>query len=130
MARLAERKVLVVGAGTRPSDEPDAPVGNGRAIAVAAAREGASVAVADRDEAAARETAAMVEAEGSKAVVVIGDVADERSCEAMVEESAAKLGGLDGLVLNFVDYLKELPYFAQEVLPRLERAGVRRAVPG
>src|SRR5262249_27451221 len=33
--------------------------------------------------------------------------------------------GFDGLVLNFVDYLEELPYFAAEVLPRLERAGVR-----
>src|SRR5579859_201258 len=35
--------------------------------------------------------------------------------------------GFDGLVLNFVEYLDELPYFAQEVLPRLERAGVRYA---
>jgi dimethylsulfone monooxygenase len=33
--------------------------------------------------------------------------------------------GFDGLVLNFVDYLAELPYFASEVLRRLERAGVR-----
>jgi alkanesulfonate monooxygenase SsuD/methylene tetrahydromethanopterin reductase-like flavin-dependent oxidoreductase (luciferase family) len=33
--------------------------------------------------------------------------------------------GFDGLVLNFVNYLAELPYFAQEVLGRLERAGVR-----
>jgi FMNH2-dependent dimethyl sulfone monooxygenase len=34
--------------------------------------------------------------------------------------------GLDGLVLNFVNYLDEFPYFAQEVLPRLERLGLRR----
>jgi dimethylsulfone monooxygenase len=33
--------------------------------------------------------------------------------------------GFDGLALNFVDYLKELPYIAQEVLPRLERKGLR-----
>jgi dimethylsulfone monooxygenase len=33
--------------------------------------------------------------------------------------------GFDGLALNFVDYLKELPFFAQEVLPRLERLGLR-----
>jgi alkanesulfonate monooxygenase SsuD/methylene tetrahydromethanopterin reductase-like flavin-dependent oxidoreductase (luciferase family) len=33
--------------------------------------------------------------------------------------------GLDGLAINFVDYLKELPYFAAEVLPRLERLGLR-----
>src|SRR5437588_287263 len=32
--RLTGRRVLVVGAGTQRSDDPDAPVGNGRAIAV------------------------------------------------------------------------------------------------
>jgi alkanesulfonate monooxygenase SsuD/methylene tetrahydromethanopterin reductase-like flavin-dependent oxidoreductase (luciferase family) len=36
--------------------------------------------------------------------------------------------GFDGLVLNFVHYLDELPYFAQEVLPRLERHGLRHGV--
>lgn len=33
--------------------------------------------------------------------------------------------GFDGLAINFVDYLRDLPYFAQEVLPRLERLGLR-----
>ena len=33
--------------------------------------------------------------------------------------------GFDGLALNFVQYLDELPFFAQEVLPRLARLGVR-----
>ena len=47
--RLTGRRVLVVGAGTRPSPEPDPPIGNGRAISVLAAREGAAVACADRD---------------------------------------------------------------------------------
>jgi alkanesulfonate monooxygenase SsuD/methylene tetrahydromethanopterin reductase-like flavin-dependent oxidoreductase (luciferase family) len=37
--------------------------------------------------------------------------------------------GFDGLVLNFVNYLDEFPYFAQEVLPRLEARGVRRPAP-
>jgi alkanesulfonate monooxygenase SsuD/methylene tetrahydromethanopterin reductase-like flavin-dependent oxidoreductase (luciferase family) len=36
--------------------------------------------------------------------------------------------GFDGLGVNFVDYLKELPYFAQEVLSRLERLGLRTSV--
>ena len=30
-----------------------------------------------------------------------------------------------GMTISFLDYAKELPYFAQEVLPRLERKGVR-----
>jgi alkanesulfonate monooxygenase SsuD/methylene tetrahydromethanopterin reductase-like flavin-dependent oxidoreductase (luciferase family) len=43
------------------------------------------------------------------------------------ELSRLRSAGFDGLALNFVDYLKELPYFAAEVLPRLERLGLRAA---
>jgi alkanesulfonate monooxygenase SsuD/methylene tetrahydromethanopterin reductase-like flavin-dependent oxidoreductase (luciferase family) len=43
------------------------------------------------------------------------------------ELSRLRSAGLDGLALNFVDYLQELPYFAAEVLPRLERLGLRAA---
>ena len=46
---LAGRRVLVVGAGTRAIDDPDAPIGNGRAIAVVAGRAGATVTCADVD---------------------------------------------------------------------------------
>jgi NAD(P)-dependent dehydrogenase (short-subunit alcohol dehydrogenase family) len=86
---LASRTVLVVGAGTRRSPEPDAPVGNGRAIAVAAARAGATVVCADVDESAATVTAEMVQAEGGTAHVVVGDVADAGACAAIVEQAVA-----------------------------------------
>lgn len=33
--------------------------------------------------------------------------------------------GLRGIAVSFVNYLHELPYFAAEVLPRLERKGIR-----
>lgn len=36
--------------------------------------------------------------------------------------------GFDGAAIDFVNYLDELPYFAQEVIPRLERMGIRRPV--
>lgn len=36
--------------------------------------------------------------------------------------------GFAGTTVAFVNYLDEFPYFAQEVLPRLERNGVRQAV--
>ncbi len=98
--RLAGRRVLVVGAGTRSSPEPDPPIGNGRAISVLAAREGAAVACADRDAEAADATAALVRNEGQKAAVVLADVASPDACAAVVAKSAAALGGLDGLVLN------------------------------
>jgi NAD(P)-dependent dehydrogenase (short-subunit alcohol dehydrogenase family) len=99
--RLAGRTVLVVGAGTQRSDDPEAPVGNGRAIAVTAAREGAQVVCADRVEDAAAETAKIVEAEGGDARVVVGDVTDEADCAAMVA-AAAEVGdgAVHGVVLN------------------------------
>jgi len=92
--RLAGKRVLVVGAGTQRSDDPDAPMGNGRAIAVLAAREGASVVCADRDRDAAEETAAIVNGEGGDASVVVADVSDEADCIALGGEP------IDGLVLN------------------------------
>ena len=45
------------------------------------------------------------------------------------EISRLHTAGFDGLALNFVDYLKELPYFAAEVLPRLECLGLRSTSP-
>ncbi|MGP4025726.1 SDR family NAD(P)-dependent oxidoreductase [Actinomadura sp. 3N407] len=97
---LPGRRILVVGAGTRPSDDPAAPVGNGRAIAITAAREGARVACADVDEAAAGRTAAMIAAEGGEACVAVADVADPVSCDRVVARAAERLGGLDGVVFN------------------------------
>jgi NAD(P)-dependent dehydrogenase (short-subunit alcohol dehydrogenase family) len=98
--RLAGRRVVVIGAGTRRSRDPDAPVGNGRAISVLAAREGAAVACVDRDADAAAETAQLVEDAGGTAVVVVGDVSDEGACARVVEEAVGALGGIDGLVCN------------------------------
>jgi NAD(P)-dependent dehydrogenase (short-subunit alcohol dehydrogenase family) len=98
--RLDGRRLLVVGAGTRPSDEPDAPIGNGRAISVLAAREGATVACADADESAARGTLEYIEREGGHGVVLVADVADAGACEAVVQQAIVHLGGLDGVVYN------------------------------
>jgi NAD(P)-dependent dehydrogenase (short-subunit alcohol dehydrogenase family) len=98
--RLKGRRVLVVGAGTRRSDDRDAPIGNGRAIATLAAREGAVVACADVDETAARETAGLITADGGKAEVLVADVSRPEACAGVVAGAEQRLGGLDGLVLN------------------------------
>lgn len=97
---LDGRRVLVVGAGTRPSDDPDAPIGNGRAIAVLAGRAGAAVACADLSTDAAAATAALVAAAGAAAHVLTADVADADACGEVVEAAEAAMGGLDGLVCN------------------------------
>jgi alkanesulfonate monooxygenase SsuD/methylene tetrahydromethanopterin reductase-like flavin-dependent oxidoreductase (luciferase family) len=33
--------------------------------------------------------------------------------------------GLTGIAVSLVNYIDELPFFCAEVLPRLERAGIR-----
>lgn len=86
-----------MGAGTRPSPDPDAPLGNGRAISVLAGREGAAVVCLDMDETAARTTADMVEAEGGHASILVGDVSDPATASSCVAEATEIL---DGLVLN------------------------------
>ncbi|MEU6067404.1 SDR family oxidoreductase [Streptomyces sp. NPDC047082] len=98
--RLAGRKLLVIGAGTRPDGDPQAPVGNGRAISVLAAREGASVACADIAPEAAAATARLVTAEGSPGVALVADATDPEQAAALVAEAARELGGLDALVVN------------------------------
>ncbi len=98
--RLASRRLLVVGAGTRPNDDADAPPGNGRAISVLGAREGAAVACADRDGAAAQATVALIENDGSHATAMTADVSDPEQCAAMVSGAHESLGGLDAIALN------------------------------
>lgn len=100
MSALDGRKVLVVGAGTRSTGNEDDPIGNGRAIAVVAARAGAEVVCADMDAAAATETAQLVADEGGVAHVSVADVSDADACSRLVAESAEAMGGLDGLVCN------------------------------
>jgi len=69
-------------------------------MAMLFAREGATVAVADLEEQAARETADLIAAEGATAVTVVADASDERQSAAMFQDAADRLGGLDGVVLN------------------------------
>jgi NAD(P)-dependent dehydrogenase (short-subunit alcohol dehydrogenase family) len=51
--RLQRRRILVVGGGQRTFDAATDPVGNGRAMSLLFAREGAHVAVADVNRASA-----------------------------------------------------------------------------
>lgn len=97
--RLAGRKILVVGAGQRPSNAPDI-YGNGRAMSVLFAREGAAVACADMVPDSAEETADIIRGNGGEAFAIECDVSMEASISAMVRTAAARLGGLDGVVIN------------------------------
>jgi NAD(P)-dependent dehydrogenase (short-subunit alcohol dehydrogenase family) len=98
--RLRGRRILVVGGGQQDHGLDDPPIGNGRAMSVLFAREGADVAVADLDESAASATADLVRAEGTDAAVVVADAAEEEAAARMFTEAADSLNGLDGVVLN------------------------------
>jgi len=99
--RLEGRRILVIGAGQRATPEPSTTIGNGRAMSMLFAREGAAVACADMDLASAEETAAMIAADsGGKTAVIQADVSKAAEIKAMFDSAKAGLGGLDGVVCN------------------------------
>lgn len=86
-----EGKVAIVTGGAR---------GIGFAVAKAFAREGAAVAVADVNEAGARDAARTLEADGARALPVAVNVADHASVEAMVSAVLGAFGRVDILMNN------------------------------
>jgi NAD(P)-dependent dehydrogenase (short-subunit alcohol dehydrogenase family) len=98
--RLMGRRIIVVGAGQRTIVDEDPPIGNGRAMSVLFAREGAHVACIDVSKEAAEDTVEQITSEGGKAFADIADVADVSAIAPAVERCAKKLGALDGLALN------------------------------
>jgi glucose 1-dehydrogenase len=86
--RLDGKNALITGAAS----------GIGRASAIRFAEEGANVAVADRNLAAAEETAAAVRKLGRKATAIQVDVSDPAQTAAMLAKTVADLGGLDVLL--------------------------------
>lgn len=97
--RLQGRRILVVGAGQRSIDDPDPPAGNGRAISVLFAREGATLACVDISEEALQATCRQVREAGGTVHPEVADVAQAGAIAPLVERAAQRMGGLDGLVM-------------------------------
>ncbi len=93
--RLIGRTAIVFGAG---SSGPG--WGNGKAAAVAYAREGAAVACVDIDKVAAEETAAIIEAEGYRAIAIAADVTSQDSIDRCVAATADAFGSISILHNN------------------------------
>jgi 3-oxoacyl-[acyl-carrier protein] reductase len=91
MSRLKGRFALVTGAAS----------GIGKGIAIAFAREGADLVIADQvAEERAAEVIAGVRGQGREALFVRTDVSDERSVRAMAEAALGRFGRVDILVNN------------------------------
>jgi NAD(P)-dependent dehydrogenase (short-subunit alcohol dehydrogenase family) len=85
---LAGQTVVITGGGS----------GIGRATAQRAAREGATVAVLDRNSAGADETVALIAADGGAASAYACDVAEDNQIASTIASIGADLGRIGGVV--------------------------------
>lgn len=85
MGSLQGKTAIVTGAGS----------GIGREVAVAYARAGAAVLVADLDEAGGRETCRRIASASGRASFLRVDVSRPGDCAALVDEAVRAFGGLD-----------------------------------
>lgn len=69
--------------------------GIGRAVALAFAREGATVVVSDLHQATGEETVALIQAQGGRALFVAANVGLPADCQALVARTVAQYGRLD-----------------------------------
>jgi NAD(P)-dependent dehydrogenase (short-subunit alcohol dehydrogenase family) len=94
--RLSGKRAVVVGAGQTPGET----IGNGRAMAVLFAREGAQVLCIDRVAERAEATAREITEAGGVAYALPADITRPADAAAIVDSAQALLGGLDILVNN------------------------------
>ena len=103
-SKLKDKVAFVTGAAS----------GIGKEIAATYAREGAKVAIADMNMAAAQATADELKATGASAMAVAVDVTDEAQVNAAVDAVVKAWGGIDILVSNagiqIVHPLEEFPF--------------------
>ena len=88
--RLQDKVAVITGAAS----------GIGKEIAIAFAREGAKIVIADLDQKAADATAKELDPAGRRALGVAMDVANEDQVNAGIDKAIATFGALDVLVSN------------------------------
>ncbi|RYG33575.1 MAG: SDR family oxidoreductase, partial [Burkholderiales bacterium] len=94
--RLAGKTAIIVGAGQTPGET----IGNGRAMSILFAREGAEVMCVDHRLDSAEDTVNMVTDEGGRAFAFEADITKSVNCAAIAQEAVARLKRIDILVNN------------------------------
>lgn len=92
--RLEKKTAIVVGAGQTPGET----VGNGRAIALLFAREGAQVMLVDRRFESAQETQSIIEKEGGVSFAHRADITHTEDCDKIPDACLDAYGKIDILV--------------------------------
>ena len=90
MFRLTDKVVFLTGCGSVGPGW-----GNGKSIAVLFARQGAHIFGVDINEAAARETQAIITGEGGTCEIATGDVTNSAEVARLVEACMARFGRID-----------------------------------
>ncbi len=94
--RLQGKSAVVVGAGQTPGET----IGNGRAMAILFAREGAQVLCVDRVAERAQETAELINEEAGVGSALAADIVKAGDCLKIVETAKERYGRLDILINN------------------------------
>jgi NAD(P)-dependent dehydrogenase (short-subunit alcohol dehydrogenase family) len=94
--RLADKIAVIVGGGQQSGET----IGNGRATALRFAQEGATVLLADMDEASAEATGKMIQEAGGNYSTLAADVTKEADCKKIIETCVKRHGRIDILHNN------------------------------
>lgn len=86
---MLEDKVIVITGGTK---------GMGKALAIAAAAQGAKVVVTGRNQADGEEIASRIASDNGQAIFIAGDITNIGVCKQVFDRAGEQFGKIDGLV--------------------------------
>jgi len=122
--RLKDKVAIIVGGGQMKGET----IGNGRAMAVLFAREGAKVLIVDHSNESAMETKEIIEKEGGAAEVFIVDIIFEESSIKLVQKCLELYGRID-IVVNDVGIMgfgdNSVDKLSQESWDKLMNVNIR-----
>jgi len=121
--RLQDRVAVVVGAGQTAGET----IGNGRATAIAFARQGAPLLLVDRDEASLAETAELARGEGVEVATLVADVTADDGPDRIVAAAVDAFGRIEVLHNNVGIGLGDGPphHLADEAYDRIMDVNLR-----